>query len=102
MLATQNQALQANDQLEEGDLVWFPGHVMIVGDLKRNELIEARGYGGGFGKVQVISLDKYFANVKNYDELLSAYREKKPLIILKKDGTVQLIVEQFKLLKLIA
>lgn len=102
MLATQNQALQAHDQLEEGDLVWFPGHVMIVGDLKRNELIEARGYGGGFGKVQVISLDKYFANVKNYDELLSAYREKKPLIILKKDGTVQLIVEQFKLLKLIA
>ena len=33
--------LKKGEALEEGDLIWYSGHVMIVSDIKKNRLIEA-------------------------------------------------------------
>ena len=52
--------LKKGEALEEGDLIWYNGHVMIVSDVKKNRLIEAAGYESGWGKVHEIALDKVF------------------------------------------
>ncbi len=41
------RALDSQDLLEEGDLIWVQGHVMVVSNIERNEIIESRGYGSG-------------------------------------------------------
>jgi hypothetical protein len=86
--------------IKEGDLIWVPGHVMIVSDLSNNELIESAGYESGFGKVQSISLEKRFAHIKTYDDLWKAYEAQQPLTILKKDGTVREVKKSFKFITL--
>lgn len=74
---------------------------MVVGDLKRNTLIEARGYKyKGQGKVQEIALNQVFKDIDNYDQLLKAYREKTMLERLGRDGSVVEKIAHFKLLSL--
>lgn len=88
------------DTLEEGDLFWIPGHIMVISSLKNNELIEACGYKSGYGKVQRIPLARRFAGIKSYDDLLKAYFAKQPLKILNKAGEVMETYKEFKILKL--
>jgi len=90
-----------DQELELGDLVWIPGHIMIISDLVDNKIIEARGYKGGYGCVHEISLAKIFAGINNYDDLLKAYYRKLPLQLLDKQGKVTQIYPEFKILKLI-
>lgn len=92
--------LNESDTLEEGDLIWYPIHIMVVGDLKKNELIEARGYPHGFGIVQSIHISKFFEGVHSFEELLKAYKAKQPLKILNKAGHVCKQITQMKILKL--
>jgi hypothetical protein len=101
MLADFGQELTPQDKLESGDLFWIPGHVMIISNLAKNELIEARGYGSGYGKVQRIALKDYFSNIKNFAQLRAAHLNKEPLVRLKGDGTVEGVVKEFKLIKLV-
>lgn len=74
------RSLTSNDMLEEGDLIWVYGHIMIVSNLEKNELIEARGYSSGYGRVHKIVLKDCFAGVSTYDELR---------IVCENGGTVQ-------------
>ena len=52
--------LKKGEALEEGDLIWYNGHVMIVSDIKKNRLLRHAGYESGWGKVHEIALDKVF------------------------------------------
>ena len=61
-----------NSSLQAGDVIWIPWHVMIVADLEKNTLIEARGYKHGYGKVPEIKLKKVFKNIKTYHDLQQA------------------------------
>lgn len=99
-LAEHARELTARDKLENGDLLWVPGHVIIISDIAKNELIESRGYGSGYGKVQRIKLKDYFGNAKTFAQLRRAHLKKEPLLQLKKDGSVDRVVKDFKLLKL--
>ncbi|HVX01343.1 MAG TPA: hypothetical protein VHA52_13050 [Candidatus Babeliaceae bacterium] len=92
--------LSFDDSLQEGDLVWFPGHVMIVGNIDRHEIIESRGYSSGFGKVHIITLNKIFKGVSNYKQLIERFYENRPLELLDAWGNVKKTVSQFKILKL--
>lgn len=87
--------------LQEGDLIWMPGHVMMVSNLKRNELIEARGYGSGHGRVQALALKDYFQNITTYEQLRRAAYDRQPLLLLKKDGSVQTEVKELRFYKLL-
>ena len=40
-----------DQKIKVGDLIYFPGHVMIVSDLAKNLFIESAGYSVGFGIV---------------------------------------------------
>lgn len=87
-LANHLRPLAQGENIEEGDLIWYAGHVMVVSDLKKNQLIEASGYPSGHGKLQSIALSKKFMNINKYSDLVRAYHAKKPVKILNKDGKV--------------
>jgi len=93
------QELKIGDTLQEGDLIWMPGHVMIVSNIPRNEIIEARSYSSGFGKVQRLSLKECFEGITTYADLQDACFAKKTLKMLNKEGS-PVSDKQCKLLKL--
>lgn len=88
-----------NQQLEEGDIMWIPGHVMIVSDLKRNTMIEARGHSSGYGRLHELPLNKLFKNINTFTDLLAAYRSKKPLEMIDKQGKTSTTITDYNLLK---
>jgi cell wall-associated NlpC family hydrolase len=99
-LAQHLQPLQPGQKLIEGDLMWIPGHVMAVSDIKNNVLIEARGYSHGFGIVQEIELSKVFKDITTYDQLIDAFLHHKPIERLNKDGVPVETIKTIKLLKI--
>jgi hypothetical protein len=92
--------LEKNEHLEPGDLIWYPGHVLIVSDIKKNKLIEAVGYKLGFGKMHEIALDKVFSDVRTFSDLIKAYHERKKIYRLNIMGDRARTVKKFELLKL--
>lgn len=91
----------AIDQLpEEGDLIWFPGHVLVIADCKQNTIIEARSYGQGFGKVHELPINKAFKGINSIQELALAFHHKKPLERLDSLGMPVQHITQFKIFSL--
>lgn len=99
-LATYLQPLSEDEQINDGDLIWIPGHVMIVGDREKNTLIEARDYSSGWGKVQERSLKEVFKNIQTYDDLETRFHKKKSLQRIDRSGIVTNTYTTFKLLSL--
>lgn len=87
--------------LEEGDLIWTSGHVMIVTNIERNELIHARGYASGYGCVHRTTLSEFFDGVVTYDDLLQHCWSLQPIKIKNKQGVVGANAMVFKILKLV-
>ena len=73
------QPLQPHDTLINGDLILIKGHVMVISDIDKNLLIEARSYGHGYGKVHEIELHKVFDSIETYKDLCEAFFSKKEL-----------------------
>lgn len=71
--------LKVDEVLEEGDLIWLPGHVLVVSDIKNNKVIEQAGYSSGYGILHEIELEKVFNKVKTYSDLVNLYYQKKRL-----------------------
>lgn len=65
--------LTAHEKIENGDIIWVKGHVMVVSDVKKNMLIEARGYQHGFGKVHELALRDVFLNMPSFNDLMNAF-----------------------------
>lgn len=101
-IAASLRLLTKNEQLEEGDIVWYNCHVMVVSDKKKNELIEAIGYESGYGKVHALPLRKVFEGITTYDDLLSAYYEQKPLNRLTASGQPYKNLDAIKIFKLMS
>lgn len=95
------KALTDNDSLENGDIIWIKGHVMIVNDIEKNELIHARGYTSGYGSIHRVPLSEIFEDVITYDDLLQRYKNKQNLTLKDKQGNNSTIADTFLLLKLI-
>lgn len=99
-LANNIAALQNNEELAEGDLIFYPGHVMVVSDIEKNEIIEAVGYASGYAKLHTLKLPQVFEGINTFADLTAAYFEKQPLKRLKSDGAIFKDLPTFKLLKL--
>ncbi|MCL4229931.1 hypothetical protein KJZ61_04580 [Candidatus Dependentiae bacterium] len=97
-LAQGLRALRPNESLENGDLIWTPGHVMMVSDIKKNLLVEARSFYHGYGKVQEIPIGRQFLNIATYQDMCAAFFNHQRLKRLDIAGNV---VQElpFKLLK---
>lgn len=92
--------LTENDTIKAGDIIWIPGHVMVVSDVENNLLIEARGYSHDFGIVQEIALNKVFKGINSYQQLLDAHHTRTSLTRLNRAGQEVEHISHFKLLKL--
>lgn len=86
------------DQLREGDIIWIPGHVMVVASLKNNTIIEARGYNHGYGKIHEIALNKIFYGVDTFFQLIDLYNAKKKLKRLDSKGMVAHGIDSYAVL----
>lgn len=83
-----------------GDIIWIPGHVILIADLERNTTIEARGYPHYYGKLQEIPLAEQFKGIHSIKQLIEHRNANKPLLRLNKEGTVVTTIPQYKILKL--
>lgn len=93
-------SLHRNEEIQEGDLIWIPGHVMIVSDLKKNLLVEARSFYHGYGKVHEIPLAEEFKDMYTYTDLKKAFLHKKRLKRLNAQGNIIQSIPTFKILRL--
>jgi hypothetical protein len=92
--------VESVETLSAGDIIWIPGHVMVLADTEKNTLIEARGYKNGQGKVQEIELKKVFKNIKNYKDLFNAWHNKQPIDRLGEDGSIIETIKRIELLSM--
>lgn len=99
-IAQYMEPIKEKEHLQIGDLIWAPGHVMIVSDLDRNLLIEARSYFQGYGKVHEIALHKVFKNINTYADLETHFFDKKPIERIDNEGIVRNVLPHFLLLNL--
>jgi hypothetical protein len=79
------QPLKVNDRLENGDIISYRGHVLLVSDTKQNKIIEAVGYTLGHGKVQELPLNDVFKHITTFDQLEKIYFAQHPITRLHKD-----------------
>jgi len=91
-------AINSHNVLNEGDLLWFPGHVMIIADITRGTFIEARSYDHGYGIVHEIPFSKVFQNINTTQDLVKAYLAHEPLIRLNVGGSSTQVISHFELL----
>ena len=99
-LASYLTCLPSDKHLCDGDLIWVPGHVMIVSDHAHGLVVEARGYSSGWGRLHEIPLGQLFKDVETYADLEKLFKDQQPLKIIDKAGNVARTYETFKLLDL--
>lgn len=93
--------VSSDHPLENGDIIWIQGHVMVVSDSAHDEVIEARGYKSGYGKIHRITLPRLFKDIKTYDDLLKAYNQQAPITLLDNTGKPVRTYDNCMLLKLV-
>ncbi len=92
--------LKADEKIEEGDLVWYSGHVLVVSDVKSDMLIEAAGYEKGYGRIHEIHISKVFRGIATCKELIQAYHGRRFLKRLDHNQQPAQSVYRLKILKL--
>ena len=98
-LAANLPKIRGIDSIENGDLIFFPGHVIIISDIDKNLCIEARGYNHGYGIVQEIPLNQLFKDINNFNELRETYFRHKPLERLDSEQKIVQNIKNFQVLK---
>lgn len=99
-LSKKMKPLKKDEEIEEGDLIWYQGHVLIVSDIKNNKLIEAAGYQSGFGKLHEIELERVFENINTYQDISDAYFKKSGLKRIDINKNVIRQIPKFLILKM--
>jgi len=98
--STQLKSINAYRDVEIGDIIWIQGHVIVIADLERNRIIEARGYPHGYGKLQEMPISQAFEGIETIQQLVERLNTKKGLKRLDKKGTVVATIPHYKILKL--
>lgn len=95
------KALTKNQAITEGDIIWIPGHVIIITDIAKNLCVEARGYtNNGYGKVHELKLNQLFKNMNTFDDLKNLFLNKKTAHRLDSKGNIFENITNLKILKL--
>lgn len=92
--------ITSRERIKEGDLIWIPGHIMAISNLKKNTIIEARHYNDGFGRVHEIRLNHLFKNIETFADLYHTIAHNQPLYRLNRGGRVSKTVSQAKILSI--
>lgn len=93
-------SLQSHEAIEVGDIIWIPGHVMIISNLAKNLIIEARHYSQGYGILHEIPLPELFKGINTFSDLKKAYMNQEPLDRLDSNGEIAQTINKFNILRL--
>jgi cell wall-associated NlpC family hydrolase len=100
-IANTLKKLEKKDTLEAGDIIWIPGHVMVVTEASKGlSIIQARGYSSKQGKVYKASAEELFTQVKNPKDLIKLYHQKKPLVLKNSKGKAGSVYKNWQIFKL--
>lgn len=80
--------VESLDALRAGDFIWIPGHVMIISNKSKCEVIEARGYASGWGCVHRTTLSDLFDGIETWEDLWARCESKQPIRFKDKQGVV--------------
>jgi len=94
------KSINSIENIENGDLILYKGHVMIISDVKNNKVIEASTHDYGWGKIHEIPLHKAFQNIHTYKELFNNMKNQKILYRIDRKGKITREIKNFRLLKL--
>lgn len=86
--------------IEEGDIIWLKGHLMIVGDCQTHEIIEAVGYHKGYGYLHSLPVSKIFGGISTLEDLKNAFIHSDPIALLDRSGLHFETYDKFAILKL--
>lgn len=92
-------SIESVDDVKLGDIIWFPGHVVIISDIEKNLVLEARGYASGYGRVHECHISRMFKNVSNLKKLAEKMLNREEIILLAFDGSVRYKINNLKILK---
>ncbi|MGM0439587.1 MAG: hypothetical protein ACQEP8_00550 [Chlamydiota bacterium] len=97
----QLKPLQVGDSLAAGDILWFPGHVMIISQLNPLMLIQSEGYGARLqtGYVAEHAAESLFQGINTLSELQNAYHSQASLKLKGSRGEVAKEVTDWRLIK---
>lgn len=87
------------ESVENGDLLFIPGHIMIIADKDKSLLIEARTKLHGYGCVHCIPFNHEFKGVNTLADLIECHLTQKPVVRLNASGE-PIITTQLTILKL--
>jgi len=73
---------------ENGDIIYIPGHIMVLFDKEHNTIIEARTQTHGYGSVHKINLEQEFKEITSFEKLWEYHTTQKSVTRLNADGTV--------------
>ena len=93
--------LEPTTALQNGDIIFWNGHVAVVSDVKQGLLIEARGYENGYGLVQEIPYSLELEGLTTTDNLMDSYIRKAPIQRLDKQGNYRKIITDLTILSLL-
>jgi cell wall-associated NlpC family hydrolase len=90
--------LTHDNLVQDGDLIYFSGHIQIISDTKKGLIIEAAGYKSGYGKIHEIEVSRLFKHKTTIQDLVTAYYANEPLERINKDRSIEHI-RSFKILR---
>jgi hypothetical protein len=77
--AEELSSLKKDEEIENGDLIYINGHIIIISDIEKNLCVEARDYSQGYGKIQEIELQNIFNGIDSFAKLKQSYLINKSL-----------------------
>lgn len=93
------EKLPATQEPQNGDIVYWKGHIAIISDVKKGLFIESRGYEHFYGIVHEIPYYEQFEGIRTTQDLVTAYRTQRPLNRIDKHGKHRQTITDFTILQ---
>jgi hypothetical protein len=94
------QKRDATESLHNGDLLYVPGGLFVISDVRRNKMIAASGYQFGYGALAEFKLEDFFMDISTYKELQNVIANNGTLITKKADGSIAREIKEYQFLSL--
>ena len=80
--------LKSDEEIENGDIIFIPGHVIAIVDKENNRVVEARTQSHGYGFVHEIDLNLLFKEIESFDDLRKFHFSEEKASRLDRNGQI--------------
>jgi cell wall-associated NlpC family hydrolase len=92
--------ISQDDEIQVGDLILITRHVMVIVDTEHHRLVDVIGYSSGYGRMREISFSDAFDGISSCQDLLAAFRQKKPLTLKNAQGSAYKTDDSFRVVRI--